>query len=76
MCIFEKQGKVDFRSSSVAKELIPVEGEFRLTKLVVVLIMSSVFATPINYVARSLAGGDTKAFVRLFYEVVDPGIPF
>lgn len=29
-----------------------------------------------NYVARSVAGGDAKAFLWLFYEVVDPEIPF
>lgn len=45
--IFEKQGN-DFRSPSVAKELIPFEDEFRLTKWLVVLNMSLVFATPVT----------------------------
>lgn len=73
--IFEKQGKIDFRSPSVAKELIPFEDEFRppsdyCTKYVLGVCHSS------NYVARSVAGGDAKAFLWLFYEVVDPEIPF
>lgn len=48
MYIFEKQGKADFRNTSVAKELIPVEDEFRLTKWLVALIMLLVFAIPVT----------------------------
>lgn len=67
MCIFEKQGKVDFRSPSVAKELIPVEDEFRLTKRLVVVTMSLVFATPVT-VARSISGGDISMLMASFFK--------